>query len=192
MVDTLLAVGRAQPFGQGRRLRQRLRREAVRHLVLAHRDLDLHAGVIDLAQHFRHAPHRLRVQRGRLGQFDRHHLPDGGAGGAVFRDQDVLAITPVFRGHDPLATLVKQAADDRRLAALDDVEHAAFGPPLAVIAQDAHAHAVAVQHRAHLLRRQIHAGFTVVADDEAVAVTMAFDAPLEFTQQGLALRCRSA
>jgi hypothetical protein len=44
---------------------------SVRHAVLAHRDLDLHARVVDLAQHLDHAPDRLRVQRRRLGQFDR-------------------------------------------------------------------------------------------------------------------------
>ena len=37
--------------------------EHVRHLVLAHRDLDLHAGVVDLAQHLDDAAHRLRVAR---------------------------------------------------------------------------------------------------------------------------------
>jgi hypothetical protein len=55
--------------------------ELVRHAVLAHRDLDLHAGVVDLAQHFLHAADRLAVEAGRLGQFDHDHL--AGLGGPV-------------------------------------------------------------------------------------------------------------
>jgi hypothetical protein len=180
----LLAVGRADALGQRGRLRQRLGREQVRHLVLAHRDLDLHAGVVDLAQHLGDAAHRLRMQRRRLGQFDRHHLPDRGAGGGVLRDQDVLAVAAVLGCHHPLAAFVQQAADDRPLAALEDVEHPALGPALAVVAHDAHAHAVAVQHRAHLLRRQVDGGFAVVALDEAVAVAMAFDTALGLAEQG--------
>ena len=78
---------------------------------------------------------------------------------------------------------MQQPADDRRLAPLEDVEHAAFGPALAVDAHDANAHAVAVQHRAHLLLREIDRRFTVVAHDEAVAIAMAFDAAFGLAQQ---------
>jgi hypothetical protein len=51
-VDAALA-GRPRAPGSGKAagLGQRLGREAVRHLVLAHRDLDLHARIVDLAQH---------------------------------------------------------------------------------------------------------------------------------------------
>ena len=112
-VDALLAVGRPDALGQRRGLRQRLGAEAVRHLVLAHRDLDLHAGVVDLAQHLGHATHRLRVQRRRLGQFHRHDLPHRRAGDGVLGDQDVLAIAAIFRRDDPLPALVQQTADDR-------------------------------------------------------------------------------
>jgi hypothetical protein len=79
---------------------------------------------------------------------------------------------------------VQQAADDGRLAALEDVDDAALGPALAVVAQDAHAHAVAVQHGAHLLRRQVDVGLAVVAADEAVAVAVALHDALDFAQQG--------
>jgi hypothetical protein len=83
---------------------------------------------------------------------------------------------------------VQQAADDGRLAALEDVEHAAFGPALAVVAQDAHAHPVAVQHGAHLLRRQVDVGFAVVAADEAVAVAVALHRAFDFAQQAAPAR----
>jgi hypothetical protein len=58
-----------------------------------------------------------------------------------------------------------------------------FGAALAVEAHDAHAHAVAVQHRAHLLRRQIDRRLAVVAAHEAVAVDVAFDNSLDLAQQ---------
>ena len=183
-VDAVPAVHRPNAIGQRRGLGQRLGRELVRHLVLAHRDLDLHAGVVDLSQHLGDAAHRLRVQRRRLGQLDRHHLPDRRAGGGVLRDQDVLAVAAVLGGDDPLPALVQQAADDRRLAALEDVEHPAFGPALAVVALDAHAHAVAVQHAAHLLRRQVDGGLALVGKHETVAVAMALDAAVQFARQG--------
>jgi len=60
--------------GQHARLRHRGFREFMRHAVLAHRDLDLHAGVVDLAQHFLDASHGLAVQGRWFGQFDHHHL----------------------------------------------------------------------------------------------------------------------
>ena len=183
-IDTVLAVGGAQLVGQRCGLRQRLGRELVRHFVLAHRDLDLHARVVDLAQHLGHAAHGLRMQRWRFGQFHRHDLPHGGAGGGVLGDQDVLTITAVFRGHEPLPTFMKQAADDRRLAPLKDVEHAAFGPAFAVVAQHANAHAVFVQDAAHLLRCEVDGGVAVVGNDQAVAVAVAFNAAFEFAHQG--------
>ena len=48
-VDALALVRSTQAFRQGGGLGQRLGREAVGHFVLAHRDLDLHAGIVDLA-----------------------------------------------------------------------------------------------------------------------------------------------
>ena len=188
-VDAVPAIGRPHMVGQRRRLRHRLGREAMRHLVLAHRDLDLHAGIVDLAEHLGDAADRLRVHRRRLGQLDRHHLAGRRVRGGVLRDQDVLPVALVFGRDEPDAALVQQAADDRRLAPLEDLEHAAFGPALAVVAHDAHAHAVAVQHRAHLLRRQIDVGFAVVAQHEAVAVAMALHRAFDLAHQSGA-ECR--
>ena len=82
-----------------------------------------------------------------------------------------------------MPALVQQAADDRRLAPLEDVEHAPFGAALAVVAHDAHAHAVAVQHRAHFLRRQVDRRLAVVAAHEAVPVLVAFDLAFDFAEQ---------
>ena len=86
--------------------------ELVRHAVLAHRDFDLHAGVVDLAQHFLDAPDRLAEQRRRLGQFDHHHLAGLGRAGGAFGNQHILAVTLVFGRHQPDAAFLQQAADD--------------------------------------------------------------------------------
>ena len=78
---------------------------------------------------------------------------------------------------------MQQAADDRLRRPLDDLDDAAFGPALAIVADDAGAHAVAVQHRAHLVGGQVDVGLAVVADDVAVAVAMALDHALDFIEQ---------
>ncbi len=183
-VDAVLQVGGAQLLRQRRGLRDRFRREAVRHFELAHRDFDFHARVVDLAEHLDDAAHRLREHRRRLGELDRHHLPGFGIGGGVLGDQDVLAVALVFGGDDPDAAFVQQAADQRRFAALDDLEHVAFGPALAVVAHDACAHAVAVQHRAHFLRRQIDVGHAgAFAQEETMAITVALHGAFHFAHQ---------
>ena len=152
-VDAVPAIGGSDRLGQGRRLRQRGVGKDVRHLVLAHRDLDLHAGIVDLSQHFGDPSERLRMQRWRLGELDGDDLARRGAGDGVARHDDVLAVAPVLRRHQPDAAFVQQAADDRCLLALDDVEQPALGPALLVVADDAHLDAILVQDRAHLLRR---------------------------------------
>ena len=164
-------------------LRQRRVGEDVRHFVLAHRDLDLHAGIVDLAEHLGDAADRLRVHRRRLHQLDRDDLAGLGVGDAVLRHDDVLAVALVLGGEQPDAALVQQPADDRRLLALEDLEHAALGPALLVVADDARPHAVAVQDALHLLRGEIDVGLAVVADDEAVAVAMALDSALDLGEK---------
>jgi hypothetical protein len=66
---------------------------------------------------------------------------------------------------------------------LDDLDHAAFGPALAVVPHDARAHAVLVQHRAHFVGGQVDVGFAVVADHVAVAVAVPLDHALDFVEQ---------
>ena len=182
-VDAITLVGGAHLLGQAGRLRQSLRRETMRHFVLAHRDLDLHAGVVDLAQHFGHAAHRLRIQRRGLGQLDGDDLACGRVRDRVLRDHDVLTVALVFGRHEPDAALVQQAADDGRLAALEDLEHAALGAALAVVAHHARLHTIAMQHRTHFLRRKIEIGLVVIAHDEAVSIAMALHCPFDFAHQ---------
>ena len=145
-VDAMLAVDRAQFVWQGSGGSQRGWRKQVRHLKLAHGNFDLHARIVYLTQHLADPAHRLRVQGRRLSQFDRHHLPGCRTRNRVLRNQDVLTIAAVFWGNDPLPAFVQQAPDDGRLAALDNVQHAALRPALAVQPQHLYANAVTVQH----------------------------------------------
>jgi len=182
-VDALPAVLRTDLVRQRPRVRDAGFGELVRHAVLAHRDLDLHARVVDLAQHLLDAADRLPVEARRLGQFHHHHLAGLGEPGGALGDQDVLAVALVFRRDQPDAAFVQQAADDGRGRALDDLDDAPLGPAPAVVTHDARAHAVAVQHRAHFVRWQVDVGFAVVAHDVAVAVAVSLDDALDLIEQ---------
>ena len=182
-IDAVFAIGGANFFGQGGGLRQGGRREAVRHFVLAHRDFNLHPGVIDLTEHFGHAAHGLRIHRRRLGQLNGHDLARRGTRNGVLRHQDVLAVTLVFRRHQPDATFVQQATNDGRFFALDNLGDAAFGAAFAVVAHDARFDFVVVQDRAHFLLRQIQVGLAVGAADEAVTITVTVNGAFDFAHQ---------
>ena len=78
---------------------------------------------------------------------------------------------------------MQQPADDGRLAALEDLEDAPLGAAALVVAHDARAHAVAVQHRAHLLLGKVDVGLAIVAHEKAVAVAVALHRALDFAHQ---------
>jgi hypothetical protein len=77
---------------------------------------------------------------------------------------------------------VQQAADDGLRRALDDLDHAAFGPALAVVPHDAAARGPCAAPRAS----RSGAGrcrFAVVADHVAVAVAVALDHSFDFVEE---------
>ena len=125
----------------------------MRHAVFAHRNFNLHAGVVHLAQHFLHTPHRLTVQTWRLCQLDHHHLTDQRFTGGGFGNQYVLTVTPVFGRDQPDTAFLQQASDDGMRRSFSDFKNAAFGSALFIGACDTCNHAVAMQHGAHLVRR---------------------------------------
>ena len=173
-VHALRRICRRHLIGQGGGLRQRLFGKFVRHAVFAHRNLQLHARVVNLPQHLLHAPHRLAVERGRLGQQHAHHLSRLGAAQRISRgDEHIASVAFVLRRHQPHAVFAQQAPDDGRLQrALQNLRHAPLRTPAPVAAHHAHRHAVTVQHRAHLGGGKVDVWLPIAHDDEAVPITM--------------------
>ncbi len=99
---------------------------------------------------------------------------------APLGDQHVLAVALVFRRHQPHTAFLQQAPDDRVLGAFDDLDDAALWPAAPVVPRDAHAHAVLVEHRPHLVGGDIDVGIAVVALHESVAVAVALHAAFDF------------
>ena len=175
-------VRRLHRVGQRARLGHGGGRELVRHAVLAHGDLDLHARIVDVAQHLTHPANGLAIQRGRLGQLDHHHFAGLGLANALLGNQHILAVALVFRRHQPDAAFVQQPPDDRVRRALHDFHHAAFGAAALVVAHHAHLDVVAVQHRAHLVRGQIDVGRTVIWRHKTVPVAVPLHHTFNFFQ----------
>ncbi|VWC36931.1 hypothetical protein BPS26883_06741 [Burkholderia pseudomultivorans] len=174
-VDAEAQVGRAHLVRQRGGIVERRLAELVRHAVLAHRDLDLHARIVDVAEHLDDAAERLRMAAREIGQLDDDDLPDLRLL-HVLRDQDVVADALVFGRDDQRAVLVEQAADHALVRALGHLDDMPFGAAAAVVADDPRQHAVVVHHLLHLAVRQEQVILAVVADHEAVAVAMALHA----------------
>ena len=155
--------------------------EHVGHTVLAHGDLDFHARVVHLAQHFGHPSDGLAIERRRLGEFDHHHLPGTGRADGVTGDEHILAIALVLGGDEPDSVFLEQATDEWLGAAFENFEHLAFGAPLAVVARHARLDAILVEHSPHFIRRQIDIHAPVVRDEETMSVAM----PLHHTDDFL-------
>ena len=155
----------------------------MRHAVLAHRDLDFHAWIVDLAKHFLDPPDRLAEEARRLRQFDDDDLSGFGQAGCALGNQHVLPVALVFGCNQPDAALVQQAADDRLGRPFDDLDHASFGAAFAVVPHDARLDPVLVQHRAHFIGWQVDISLPVVADHVAMAIPVAVDHAFDFIQQ---------
>ncbi len=169
----------AHHVGQLARLRLGLGGELEGQVVLAQRDLDLHAGVGVVAQHLDDAPDRLGELGGLLDQLDGDDLARLGLLAPARGDQDVLRQAAVLGHDDHHAVLVDDTTDDAGVGALEHLDQLALGTAAAVRAGDAHHDAVAVQHLAHLLGTEKDVGLAVIAAQEAEAVGVALDAPLD-------------
>ncbi len=182
-VDAAFVVGGTHLLGQAARLCQRGLAELVRHRVLAHRDLDFHAGVVDFAQHLFDAPNRLPKQRRWLGELNDYHLSRLRRPGGPLGDEHVLAVAFVFRGQQPDPAFVQQAADQGGAGAFDDFGYAPLGAAAPVVPNDARLDAVAVQHGAHFVGREVEVGLAVVALHKAVAVAVPMHHAVKLGQQ---------
>ena len=172
-VDAAAQIAWQHRIRQALRKFDRRRRKLVRYRELADRDLDLHARVVDGAQHFDDPPHRLHVALRLLKDLDDHDLAGLRREGRSGRNKDVVLDALVFGHDDGDAAFVEQAADELVGAALDNLDDLALGAAAAVGAGDARQDAVAMQHLAHLVlgEHEILAG--IVADQESEAVAMA-------------------
>ncbi|MCY1521501.1 hypothetical protein D9M68_563150 [compost metagenome] len=175
-VDAALLVGGAHLLGQGLGLRQALRGKLMRHAVLAHGDLDFHAGIVDITEHFHHAAHRLHIAVGILDQLDTDHLPHARLALRLGRDQDVLADALVLGRDHQHAALAEQPPDHEAVGALDDLDDLPFGPAAAVIAHHAHLRTVVVHGLLQFALGQEDIVFAIVADQETETVAVALHA----------------
>ncbi len=173
-VDAPGPVLRAHVVGDRGQLPARGVGEFHRHVELAHGDLDLHAGVVDLAQDLDHAAQGLEIA-GRLAQdLHRDHLAGLGARRVLGRDQDVVLDALVLGRDDEGAVLLQEAADQLQRAPLDDLDDGAFGAA-AEFAGFLYPHAVAVQDLRHFVGRQEQVLAAFVGDQEAEAVPVSLD-----------------
>jgi hypothetical protein len=115
-VDAMIEVGLTHLIGQPLGFLDGSGRELMRHAVLAHGDLDLHAGIVDIAKHLDHAAHRLHVAIRPFHQFDADHLPHARLALGLGRNQDVLADALVFRRHHQHAVFDSRRPITKRLA----------------------------------------------------------------------------
>ena len=171
-INAIFVIAGPDMVRQLARLRQRGFGKLVGYAIFADRNFNLHAWVINFTQHLLDTPHRLPIQRRRLGEFDHHHLAGFGLASGCFGDQYILPVALVFRRHQPHATLLQQASDDGGIGAFDDLRHAPFGAALAVCAHDAGFHPVFVQDCPHFVGRQVNIGLSIVANHEAVPIAM--------------------
>jgi hypothetical protein len=162
-------------------------RELVRNAVLAHRNFNLHARVVHLAQHFLDATYRLSKQGRWLHQLHHNNLTDPGQAGGGFGNQHILPIAFVFGGNQPDTALLQQATDDGLRRSLHNFNHPPFGAPFAVAAHNAHLDPILVQHRPHLIGGQIDIRRTVVARYKTVPVAMTLHNSFNFVQQAAGL-----
>ena len=155
----------------------------MRHAVFANGNFNLHAGVVNLTQHFLDATHWLPKQSRRLDQFNHHHLPWFGRSRSPFGDQYILPITFVFRSHQPHAALLQQATNNGLWWPLDYFNDPSLRSSLAVAAHDSGFDPVLVQHSAHLIGRQINIGPAIIARHKTMAIAMALNGSFNFVQQ---------
>ncbi|MCY1228262.1 hypothetical protein D9M72_405640 [compost metagenome] len=175
-VDAVVQVGLAHLIGQRGGFVRRRGREGMRHAVLAHRDLDFHAGIVDITEHFHHAAHRLHIAVGILDQLDTDHLPHARLALRLGRNQDVLADALVLGRDHQHAALAEQPPDHEAVGALDDLDDLPFGPAAAVIAHHAHLRTVVVHGLLQFALGQEDIVFAIVADQETETVAVALHA----------------
>src|SRR5262249_9101392 len=138
--------------GQRAGLGERRVGPVVRNAVREHRNLGLDARILASSHDLDDAADRVFVLLRILEHLDAHDVAGLRAEVLVARDQYVGALVAVFE-HPVDAALAAKAADDRRLAAREDLDEVPFAAARRLAR--AHSDAVAVPEAAHLARREI-------------------------------------
>ena len=121
-VGAALAVSGGNALRQLRRVRLNLAPELVGQLVLAKRNLDLHARVGVIAENLDDSPDRLRVPAWLFDNFSHHDLARLRAPSRLCRYQQVLADAPLLRHDDTDPALLKVASDHGLIGALQNFD----------------------------------------------------------------------
>ena len=145
----------------------------MRQIVLAQRDLDLHAGIGVAPEHLDDADDRLALRRRLLDDLDDDDVAGLRRAALAGRHEQVLVDAAVLGDDECDAALLVQAADDRPVGAHEHVDDLALGPPAAIGADAARGRAVAVQHLVHLARIEEEVRAAVVGHEKSEAVRMA-------------------
>ena len=142
-------LGLAHTLGKGGGQRFDRFGEDIRQLVLAQRDLHLHARVRIGAQNLHDPTERFDVTIGLLDDLRDHDLTRARASQTLARDQHILADTPIFRDHEADAVLLVQPPHDAQVRSLEDFDDDALASPAFLATGFAHDGAIAMQHLAH-------------------------------------------
>ena len=145
----------------------------MRQIVLAQRDLDLHARIGVAAEHFDHAGDRLALRARLLDDLDDDDVSRLRRSPLAGRHEQVLVDAAVLGDDERDAALLVETADDRAVRAHEHIDDLAFGTPAAVGAGATRRRAVAMQHLVHLARIEEQIGSAVVRDEKPEAVGMA-------------------
>ncbi len=176
-IGAVLAVLVCDLIGEPLAQTFRLGREHVRQRVLAQGDLDLHAGIGVIAEHFHDARDRLGMLRRLRDDFRHHDLPRPRAAGFAGWHQELVADAAVLRHDKQDAVLLAQAPDHPLMRVLQHFDDLALGSAAPVGAGDARDDSIAVQHLVHFARAEEKIRAAVVAHQEPESVRMPVDAP---------------
>ena len=176
-------VPRPDRIGQGARQGHGLIAELMRYPVLAHCNFNLHARIVNFAQHLFHAADWLTKQRGRFRQLNHNDLSGFCRTGRAFGNQHVLSVTFVFRRYQPHTALMQQSANDGIGRTLKNFGHTPFRAIFSIVPHDTCLDTVFVQDGAHFVWRQIDVTLTVISLHKTVAISVARHSAFEFSKQ---------
>ena len=129
--------------------------------MFAQGNLDFHARISIVTQHFNNTSDWLSMFTGLLHNLQHHHLPHLRVTAFTGCNQDILANATILRHHELNAMLLIQASDQTRCAMLQHLDNTGFAPTSPIQAAHARHHGVTVQGLVHFLGAQHQIGTTI-------------------------------